>query len=153
MAAGDTYFFNQFWEDVGDGLHNLSSDTFYMGIVTNTTVPATTTTDPRWGAAGTTDFSAVEVTPGGNYSTGGVSLSAVITDNWSRSTGINTLDFDNVLIGVNASNPTTAYWGIIYNSTDTGKRCVGYIDLGGPVDMTAGSLSITWNTAGFGYLG
>ena len=47
-----------------------------------------------------------------------------------------------------ASNDVDAYWGIIYNYTDAGKDCLAYIELGGPVDMTAGDLTITWNASG-----
>ena len=152
MAQGDVTYFNQYWEDVGDKLHNNSGDVFKCGIVTNATVPATTTADPRWGAGGTTNFLTNEVTPGGNYSTGGPSLSAVITDNWTRSVGTNKQDFDDVSILQNASNPSGAYWGIIYNSTDAGKRAIGFIELGGPIDLSAGDFTITWDASGFGTL-
>jgi len=152
MAQGDCKFFNQFWEDVGNKLHDLSADTFHLGIVDNTTIPLATIADPRWGIGGSTDFSANEVTPGGNYAANGPSISVVITDNWVRALSVNTIDFDDVSIAVNAANPTGAYWGIIYNTTDAGKRAVGFIELGGPIDMTAGSFSIVWNSSGFATL-
>jgi len=47
-----------------------------------------------------------------------------------------------------ASNDTDAYWGIIYNFTDAGKDAVAFVDLGGAVDMSAGSLTVTWNASG-----
>lgn len=152
MAQGDVFTFDQFWEDLGDKLHNLSSDILKMGIVNNTTVPAANTADPRWGTGGTTDFSANEVTPGGNYVAGGPTVGDGVTDIWTRSGSVNTLDLLDVSILQNASNPSGAYWGIIYNSTDAGKRCIGYIDLGGPVDLSAGDFSITWNASGFAQL-
>jgi len=34
------------------------------------------------------------------------------------------------------------------NNTDDGKDALCYVDLGGPVDMTAGDLTITWNGSG-----
>lgn len=148
MAQGDVVVFNQFWEDVGDKLHNLSSDTFKMGIVTNATVPAATTADPRWGAGGTTNFSTNQVTPGGNYATGGPIVADGTPDAWTRSGATTTFDLENVSILQNVSNPSGAYWGIIYNDTDTGKRCAGYIDLGGPIDLSAGDFTITWNANG-----
>ncbi len=149
MAQGDVNYFDQFWTDVGNKLHNLSTDTFYIGIVGNGVTPAQTTADPRWGAGGTTDFSAQEVTPGGNYSAGGENLSAVITDNWTSSSGTDKLDFDDVSIAQDASNPSGCYYGIVYNFTDTGKRCVGWIDLGGPLNLAGGPLTITWHANGF----
>jgi hypothetical protein len=48
----------------------------------------------------------------------------------------------------NASNGTGAYWAIIYNYTDAAKDALAFVDLGGPVDMTAGDLTITWNGSG-----
>lgn len=148
MAQGDITVFNKFKEDIGDKLLDLSGDTFKLGLVDNTTVPSASTADPRWGTGGTTDFSANEVTPGGNYPAGGVSLSAVITDNWTISGGTATFDGDDVSIAKNASNPSGAYWGIIYDSTDTGKRAIAFIDLAGPIDLSAGDFTITWNASG-----
>ena len=47
----------------------------------------------------------------------------------------------------NASNDVDAFWGIIYNDTDVGNRAFAFVDLGGPVDMSAGALTITWASA------
>ena len=47
-----------------------------------------------------------------------------------------------------AANDTDAYWGYIYNSTQVGGPGLAFLDLGGPVDMSAGSLTITWNASG-----
>jgi len=47
-----------------------------------------------------------------------------------------------------ASNDTDAWWGIVYNDTDGTDRAIGFVELGGPVDMVAGSLTITWNSSG-----
>lgn len=148
MAKGDVVVFNQFMEDMGDKLHAMGSDTFKIGLTTGTTTPTAATSDPRWGAGGTTDFSAEEVTAGGNYTAGGESLSAVITDNWTRSAGTSKFDGDDVSILQNVSNPTNARWGIIYNSTDTGKRAVAFVDLGVSTDLSAGDFTITWNANG-----
>jgi hypothetical protein len=48
----------------------------------------------------------------------------------------------------NAGNDVDAYWGIIYNYTDAGKDALAFVDLGGPVDMSAGDLTITWSASG-----
>ena len=47
-----------------------------------------------------------------------------------------------------ASNDTDAYWALIYNDTDASDSAIGFVDLGGPVDMSAGDLTITWNALG-----
>ena len=152
MAQGDNILFNKFVEDIGDKLHDLSDDTFKFALIKSAANggidPTATTADPRWGAGGSTDLSASEVTPGGNYVTGGVSLSAVITDNWTISANVATFDGDDVSISQNASNPTNARWGVVYNDTDTGKRALGYIDLGADSDLSGGDFTVTWNASG-----
>lgn len=145
MAAGDITLFNEFKEDVGQKIHNLSSDTFKLGLVTNAVTPAASTSDPRWGAGGGTNLSSSQVTPGGNYSSGGPTLAS---STWSETSGTATFDAADVSIAQNASNPNNARWGIIYNDTSAGKEAVAFVDLGGVTDLSAGAFSITWNASG-----
>ncbi len=147
MAQGDIVAFDQFLVDVQEKLHDLENDTIKIGFVDGvTTTPATTTADPRWGAGGTTNFAAEEVTPGGNYSTGGPSCA---NPSVTLSAGAAVFDADDpATISQHASNPTDARWGIIYNDTDTGKRAIGYIDFGSSTDLTAGDFSIAFNASG-----
>ena len=149
MAAGDIHIFAQYVENTT--LTSLSalwaSDTIKLGIVTNTTVPAVTTADPRWGSGGTTDFSANEVTPGGNYSAGGITLTSPAASLASAVTSLTATS--PISLAANASNPTGAYWGIFYDSTDAGKHAFGYIDLGGPLSLVAG-LQININSVSSG---
>jgi hypothetical protein len=145
MAAGDIVIFNEFKEDVGQKIHNLSSDTFKLGLVTNAVTPAATTADPRWGAGGSTNLSSSQVTPGGNYSSGGPTLAS---STWSETSGTATFDAADVSIAQNASNPNNARWAVIYNDTSAGKEAVAFVDLGGVTDLTAGAFSITWNASG-----
>lgn len=145
MAVGDVTMFNKFWEDVGDKLHALSADVFKFGIVTNATVPASTTADPRWGAGGTTNFATNEVTPGGNYAAGGPTIDGA--DPWTISTATTIFDPIDVSIAANAANPTGAYWGILYNDTDAGKRAIGFIELGTAISLVGG-LTVTWHANG-----
>lgn len=149
MAQGDIVFFDQWLVDVQEGLHDHENDTFKVGLITAISPePAATTTDPRWGAGGTTNYSSSEVTvasPEGNYSAGGP---AIGNPTVTLSGGAGVFDGDDISITQHASNPTNARWGIIYNDTDAGKRCVGYLDLGSVVDLTAGDFSIAWNATG-----
>ena len=145
MATGDVVFFDQFMVDVQEAVHNLETDSIKGGIVTNATVPAATTADPRWGAGGTTNFSTNQVTPGGNYANGGP---AVANPTVTLSAGAAVFDGDDIAIASNVSNPSGAYWMIIYNDTAAGKNAIGYVELGGPVDLSAGDFSVTWNAAG-----
>lgn len=145
MAAGDITLFNEFKEDVGQKIHNLSSDTFKIALVTNAVTPAAGTSDPRWGAGGSTNLSTYEVTPGGNYSAGGATLSS---STWSETAGTATFDASDVTIAQNASNPNNARWGIIYNDTSAGKEALAFVDLGGVTDLTAGPFQATWSASG-----
>ena len=49
---------------------------------------------------------------------------------------------------VQLGNPANAYYAIIYNYTDAAKDALAFVDLNGPIDMTAGDLTITWNASG-----
>lgn len=145
MAQGDIVVFAQFKQGMGAKLHDLSADGIKLGLVTNVVTPTETTSDPRWGSGGSTNLSTNQVTPGGNYSSGGPTIGSTT---WTLSSITVTLDGADVSITQNASNPTNARWGILYNNTDSGKRAIAFLDLGGVTDLTAGDFSVTWNASG-----
>jgi len=140
MARGDVTIFQEAMAKMLDG-DWASTDHFYLAICDNTTTPTAATATPVIG-----DFT--QVGSGGTYVADGTdlgALSALVTQ-----TG-GTMTFDsatNPTWAQNAGNDVDAYWGIIYNYTDAGKDAVAYVDLGGPVDMTAGDLTVTWSAAG-----
>lgn len=140
MARGDVVVFNEAKAKMLDG-DWASTDHFYCAICDNTATPAATTATPVLG-----DFT--QVGNSGTYVTDGTdlgTLSALVTQN----AGVMTFDSaTNPTWAQNASNDVDAYWGIIYNYTDAGKDALAFVDLGGPVDMTAGDLTITWNGSG-----
>lgn len=144
MAAGDVVFFDQYLVDVQEALHDQETGTFKLGLITNAVTPSATTADPRWGAGGSTNFSSNQVTPGGNYATAGPTIANPVV---SLSGGAGVFDGDDVSIAQDASNPTDARWGIIYN-TATGNRALGFVDLGAVIDLTAGPFSVAWNASG-----
>jgi hypothetical protein len=145
MAQGDIIIFDQYCLDIGKKLIDNSADVLKLALVNSTTTPTTTTADPRWGAGGTTNFSSNEVTAGGNYTAGGSTLASVT---FTLSGGKAVFDAADITWSQNASNPTTARWAILYDNTDTGKRCLLAVDLGSTFDMTTGDLVITWNASG-----
>ncbi len=145
MAAGDVVFFDQWLVDVQEGVHNMETDVIKVGFTDGTTTPAATTSDPRWGAGGTTNFSSEEVTPGGNYSAGGPTIA---NNSVTLTGGAGVFDGDDISVLQNASNPTNARWGIIYNDTAAGKNALGFVDYGASIDMSAGDFSIAWNASG-----
>ena len=140
MATGDVTVFDEAKAKMIEG-NWASTDEFYLAICDNTTVPAASTATPVFG-----DFT--EVGAAGSYTANGTSLgalSALVTE------AAGTMTFDsgtNPTWTQDASNDTDAYWGIIYNFTDAGKDAVAFVELGGPVDMTAGDLTVTWSASG-----
>lgn len=138
MSAGQTHVSAKFVSNMTlTGLASLwASDTIKMAIITNAVTPAVADSDPRWGAGGTQNYSTAEVTAGGNYSAGGVTLTSPTSTLSGAVTSLNATS--PITIAANASNPTGAYWAIFYDSTDAGKHVFGYMDLGGPVSLVTG---------------
>ena len=140
MARGDLVVFEEAMAKMLDG-DWASTDHLYCAICDNTATPAASTATPVIG-----DFT--EVGAVGTYVAGGTDL-GTIADLVTEAAGVVTVDSaTNPTWAQNASNDTDAYWAIVYNYTDAGKDAVFYVDLGGPVDMTAGPLTVTWNLSG-----
>ena len=138
MAAGDVHVSAKFVSNMSiTSLASLwASDTVKMAIITNAQTPGITDSDPRWGAGGTQNYSTAEVTPGGNYSAGGISLAGTTSTLSGAVTSLNCTS--PISLATNASNPTGAFWGIFYDSTDAGKHVFGFIDLGGSLSLVNG---------------
>jgi len=149
MAQGDVVLFNTFVLHVGLAVHQLETAVLKLGLITNGVTPAASTADPRWGSGGSTNLSSNQVTPGGNYSSGGPTIA---NNTYTLSSNVATLDGDNISIAQNASNPTNARWGIIYNDTSSGKEAIGFVDLGSVFDLSSGDLAINWNASGIATL-
>lgn len=140
MARGDFKVFNEALVKMVAG-DWATTDHFYLAICDNTTTPTVSTSTPVL-----SDFT--QVGSGGTYIAGGTdlgALSALVT----QVAGVFKFDSaTNPSWAQDAGNDVDAYWGIVYNYTDAGKDALGFLDLGGPVDMTAGPLTVTWNVAG-----
>lgn len=140
MARGDLIVFEEAKAKMLDG-DWASTDHFYCAICDDTTTPTAATATPVIG-----DFT--QVGNGGTYVTDGTDLGA-LSDLVTEAAGVMTFDSaTNPTWAQNAGNDVDAYWAIIYNYTDAGKDALAFLDLGGPVDMTAGDLTITWNGSG-----
>lgn len=142
MARGDMTIFQEALAKMLDG-DWASTDAFKVMLITNAVVPTAGTATPTKG-----DFT--ECSAGGNYSAGGTQLGTNLASLVTQASG--TLKWGDELTTTSwaqhASNPTDAYYAVIYNSTDAANDCLAFLDLGGPVDMTAGDLTITWHTNG-----
>lgn len=140
MARGDVVVFEEAKAKMLDG-DWASTDHFYCAICDNTATPTADFATPVIG-----DFT--QVGSGGTYVANGTDL-GTLADLVSEAAGVMKFDSGtNPTWAQNALNDTDAFWGIIYNFTDAGKDAIAFVDLGGPVDMTAGDLTITWDGAG-----
>ena len=140
MAAGDLTVFNEAKAFMVDGGFE-SADIIKCALITSATVPTASTANPRLAAF-------TEVAATGSYTAGGVSLGDLGTC-VTQSGG--TMTFDSTTDpswAQNASSPATARYAVVYNSTDATGRAFCFIDLGATIDLTAGSLTITWNASG-----
>lgn len=140
MATGDVTVFDEAKAYMIDGGWE-STDDIKCAVLDNTTAPAAGDTTPALG-----DYT--QVGSGGTYTAGGTSLGNLGT---CVTEAAGTMTFDsstNPTWAQNASNDTDAYWGLIYNDTDASDRAIAFVELGGPVNMSAGALTITWNASG-----
>jgi len=93
-----------------------------------------------------------EVETAGTYTAGGTSL-GTLGDMVSEAAGTVTFDSTtNPTWARDAGNATDAWWGLLYNDTQAGDPAFAFVELGGPVDMTAGALTITWSASGIATL-
>jgi len=140
MAREDITFFEEAKAYIQDGGWEAADD-IKVAILDNTTTPTASDATPGLG-----DYTEVETA--GTYSAGGTSI-GTWGDLISESGGTATADSaTNPTWAKDASNGTDAYWALIYNDTQAGDPAIAFVDLGGPVDMTAGDLTITWNASG-----
>lgn len=146
MAAGDITFFEEAKAYMLDGGW-AATDNIKVAICDNTTAPVASAPVPAVTSGGTTNYT--EVGSAGSYTAGGELLDTLAN---CVTEAAGTMTFDDTGASVswtqNASNDTDAYWAIVYNDTDASNRALCFIDLGGPVDMSAGALTITWNASG-----
>lgn len=140
MATGDVVYFEEALDFSFFGGWATTND-IKCAILDNTATPTAAFATPALG-----DFT--EVGTAGSYVAGGTSLGTWGT--LSVEAG-GTLTFDsgtNPTWAQHASNDVDAWWGLLYNDTQAGDDALAFVELGGPVDMSAGSLTITWNASG-----
>jgi hypothetical protein len=141
MARGDLVIFEEARSIMF--LAYSSGDDIKCAIITGgtDTAPTAADADPKLGGY-------TEVTDAGSYTAGGTSIG-----DWesliSEAGGVVTFDSaTNPTWAQNSSNGSSAFYGLLYNDTHSSDTAFAYVDLGGPVDMTAGDLTITWNSSG-----
>ena len=117
---------------------DISSDTFKVGIIDDTVIPAADDTSPTW-----SDYSTNEVVSTGNYTANGETLTTVTS---AMVSGIYTMGADDVNLAIHASGFIDGAYGILYESVS--DLAVGFIQLddssGNPVSEQSGPVDIEW---------
>jgi len=147
MAAGDVTVFNEFVQDVAEGVHDFSSDTIKLALIDDTVTPLEDTDAPRWAISSSQDYDGHEVSDAGGYTSGGITIPVTFT----RSSETATLDDDSgdVELDADPAGFDDARWGIIYNDSATNKNAIAFVDFGEDgLDETAGTVRIYWNSSG-----
>lgn len=149
MATGNVKWFAQGLADLGNKIHNLATDQFMLGIVSNTTVPAINTAAPHWGGTGTTNFATNQVSTAGTSYTGPKVCSS---PTWTLNASGANMDWAdiNFQLAQDAAGFTNGAWGIIYNNTDANKRAIGFMEISsaGTASLVTGAINITLNASG-----
>lgn len=149
MATGTFKWFAQGLHDLGNKIHDLDTDAFYLGIVTTATVPAVDTAAPHWGGTGTTNFATNQVGTGGTSYTGPIALPSLT---WTLTATGAVMDWadTSTQLAYDASGFTNGAYAIIYNNTDANKRAIGYIELSaaGTASLQANPIFINLNASG-----
>lgn len=138
MATGTIIVFEEAKAYMLDGGFEAADD-IKCAVLDNGTTPTAAFATPAL-----TDFT--EVTAAGTYTVGGTSLGNYGT---MVSEAGGTMTFDsatNPTFAADPSNDVDAWWGLIYHVSSS--QAFAFIELGGPVDMVAGSLTINWPAGG-----
>ena len=115
---------------------NTGSDTFKVGMITNSSTPNFETHD-HW-----SDLSGNEVS-GTNYSAGGVALASITLANDSG-----TLKFDAADSTWTTSTISSARAAVVYDDTLTNDPLICLVNFGADYASSAGTFQITWNASG-----
>lgn len=138
MATGTVLTFQEAKKYMIDGGFEPADD-MKCAIITNAVTPTVSFATPALA-----DFT--EVATAGSYTAGGESL-GTLTSMCSEVGGVFTFDSTtNPNWTQNASNSVDAFFGIIYHVLSDQAFC--FVELGGPINMTTGALTITWGTNG-----
>ena len=142
MARGDLIVFEEAKAFMLD-TDLLAADEIWIGIVTDVCLVADPL--PAYGAGGTTNYTPIATA--GQYAAGGLLLDT-IANMVVEVGGVMTFDDTGASVtwAQDGASPQNGDHAVIYNHTT--KLCYVMIDLGGPIDMQAGDLTITWHGSG-----
>jgi len=132
-------FFDEFANNLGKGLIDLSADTFKAAL---------TNTAPD--AASDDEFADItEITAENGYSAGGVTLLSVTWAETGAGTGIWRFDASDFLLTASGGTFGPLRYIVVYSDTSTNDKLVGYIDHGASILVNTGNaLRVTFDASG-----
>ena len=142
MARGDFALFKNFVVDLANEVHDLDTDTFKMGIITTAVTPVSSESSAKWAQYSGSQVSTDDSQYADPLTLAGVTFTTI-------SSVVTMFDSSAIELTQNSSAFTNAGWGILYNEDGSSDQAVGFLDLGGPVDLTAGPITITPNSSGW----
>ncbi len=144
MAAGNFTVFDKAIKKIADGTIDLDSHAFKICVATSAQAIAANFA----GGSGNARYADLthEAADNGSYVAGGEALTGIT---WALVGGVATFDADDA----NWTGCTmTVKYGIIYDDTAANKDLLGFVDLdtlsGSGIVVSAGDLTIMWNSAG-----
>lgn len=131
--------FQDFVEQMGKGVHDLSADTLKI-LLTNSAPNA---------ATHTVKADLTEISAGNGYSAGGITLASV---SWSETGGTATLTFTDPVLSASGGSIADWRYAVLYNDTPTSPAdpLICYWDYGSSVTITdGGSMTFDLTTNAF----
>ena len=139
MAFTGNFMCTSFKQELLQAKHDFTASTghtFKLALYTNS---ASFT-------AATTDYTTTNEVSGTGYTADGYALTGLT---YTEASGVATLDdTGNVTWSQNGAGPTDIYWAILYNDSAASDEAIGFLDMGGPVSLQDGDVTINWNASG-----
>jgi hypothetical protein len=138
MAAGTTTIITNYVQSMANNspANKWGSDVIKVALITSSTTPSKTDSNPCWGAGGAQNYSTNELANAGGYTTGGVTLAGCTVTQASNLVNLNATS--PISWAANAGSPVNARWAIIYDNTTANKEVLAFIDLGGVTSLVPG---------------
>lgn len=148
MAQGTITVFDEAALSTHDGRIDLKTDTLKVALVS--VIPTAADAVPTWGTGGTTNESTNEVTAGGGYTAGGITLTS---QTLTLSGAVAALKASNITWTSSGSgDPSNIKAAVLYSDTATNKDCIAYMDCtpdgSTPISLLSGNISLNWNSTG-----
>jgi hypothetical protein len=138
MAAGTVTIITNYVQTMANmtPADKWGSDTIKVALITTSTTPSKTDSNPCYGAGGAQNYATNEIANAGAYTTGGVTLAGCTVTQSSNLVNLNAtspIDW-----AANGASPANASGAIIYDRTTANKEVLGFIDLGGVTSLVPG---------------